>query len=195
MRETGNIGRLIFDGRYLRDFDFTYDRLGHIPSYLDSLAFSPAYFHNCVHSTAPNAVVHLCLRAFARDVRDSLQLCAEQVARTGAHGTQQSVKAFVYRAQARIVAGTLINSAASPGRNGSRGGGAQGGPGRGPGGLDVVHAEWHGSVVLEAAGTTEQAALLLARVDADRPTPWRVLRERSRPGRIWLTPVAESERV
>jgi hypothetical protein len=83
-------------------------------------------------------------------------------------------------------------------------------PGAGPG-VDVDDG-WFGALVLEAEGTNEGLAELLARVGVraadgapipgwrappvgDRRRMWRVLRERSRPGEIWLRTVQEKERV
>lgn len=65
MGDFGNEGKLIYDGKYLRDFQFTYDLIGHLPvspaslafveqaadthlfqPWLDMLAFPPGYYHS-----------------------------------------------------------------------------------------------------------------------------------------------------
>lgn len=193
-----NDGKLISDGKYLRDLDFTYDVVGHCPHWLDMLSFSPSYFHNLIASSSANPVFFLSLHPFAGQIRESLLLCTDKVQVSSPQGNYL-VKRFMYRGAARVRAGTIIGS----------GGGAGG---RGPGGIEVVSAGWAGQVVIETEGTTESAAMVLERVslgcelesgleswsDADGclvlvaqcesklPVPWVVLRDKSRPDCIWL---------
>ena len=49
-----NEGKLISDGKYLRDFTFTYDAVGHLPPWLDMLSYSPGFYHNIVASSSPS---------------------------------------------------------------------------------------------------------------------------------------------
>lgn len=75
-----------------------------------------------------------------------------------------------------------------------------------------MHPDWTGLLVLETDGTAEHAASLIARCSGPYPTPWRIvrrsslttgpdaddglqLREKSRAGKIWLTPVTDAERI
>lgn len=62
--------------------------------------------------------------------------------------------------------------------------GDKGGAGAGPGGVEVAHVDWSGTCILEVDGTQEQATLLVARMT--ELTPYRILREKSRPGKLWL---------
>lgn len=61
------------------------------------------------------------------------------------------VKRFVYRANITIRPLTIVSTGPALG-------------GSGPGGLDVVHEDWVGDVVLEVEGTVEHSNLLLNRV-------------------------------
>ncbi|GEM06916.1 F-box domain contaning protein [Rhodotorula toruloides] len=175
----GNVSKLVYDGKFLRDLSFTYDAVGHLPNWLNMLSFSPAYFHNVIASSTPNPVIYLSLSAHTSAVRETMTLCKDKVSLSSPQG-QYLVSRYVYRGTLRLVAGQIIGDAAGAG-------------GLGPGGIEVVHEDWAGQVVVETEGTTEHATMLLARVASIEPTPWRVTRERSRPGRIWLRPVFENE--
>jgi hypothetical protein len=101
-----------------------------------------------------------------------------------------------HRGAINIKAGAIIG----------HGGGAGG---FGPGGIDVAHEDWGGTLIVEVDGTTEHATLVIARVrpplafvsraahanshpcwaeqiSSIEPTPYRILREKSRPGKLWL---------
>ncbi|GAA6045809.1 hypothetical protein NBRC10513_005217 [Rhodotorula toruloides] len=175
----GNVSKLVFDGKFLRDLSFAYDAVGHLPNWLNMLSFSPAYFHNVIVSSTPNPVIHLSLAPYTSAVRETMTLCKDKVSLSSPQG-QYLVSRYVYRGMLRLVAGQIIGDAAGAG-------------GLGPGGIEVVHEDWAGQVVVETEGTTEHATMLLARVASIEPTPWRVIREKSRPGRIWLRPVLENE--
>ncbi|BGP30606.1 hypothetical protein JCM10296v2_002362 [Rhodotorula toruloides] len=168
----GNVSKLVFDGKFLRDLSFSYDAVGHLPNWLNMLSFSPAYFHNVIVSSTPNPVIHLSLAPYTSAVRETMTLCKDKVSLSSPQG-QYLVSRYVYRGMLRLVAGQIVGDAAGAG-------------GLGPGGIEVVHEDWAGQVVVETEGTTEHATMLLARVASVEPTPWRVIREKSRPGRIWL---------
>ncbi|GAA5950825.1 hypothetical protein JCM8115_004984 [Rhodotorula mucilaginosa] len=176
----GNSGVLIFDGRFLRDLAYTHDSLGHLPPWFDALSVSPSYFHNILFSSSPNPVIYLTLHRYSPAVQESITLSKEKVQLATPQGGTYLVSRYVYRAAFAIQSGQLLGEAAGVG-------------GLGPGGIEVVHPEWVGGVVLEAEGSAEQAQLLLARVASPTPTPWRVVREKSQPGRIWLRLVPDSQ--
>ncbi|GAA5858518.1 hypothetical protein JCM8547_007343 [Rhodosporidiobolus lusitaniae] len=175
----GNVGALLFDGRYLRDLSFSYDVVGHLPPWLNMLAYSPSYYHNIVVSSSSNPVFYISLAPFVSSVRETIQLCNDRVELSSPQG-QYMVKKFVYRAGIKIKPGQLIGD--SPVLGGS-----------GPGGIDVVHDDWVGEVVVETDGTTEHATMLIARVASVEPTPWRIIRSKCRVGRLFLRPVLKSE--
>ncbi|GAA6031849.1 hypothetical protein JCM8097_002019 [Rhodosporidiobolus ruineniae] len=176
----GNVGKLMFDGRYLRDLAFEYDVVGHLPPWLNMLALSPSYYHNIVVSSSSNPVFYLSLAPFVASVRETIQLCNDRVNLSSPQGQHFVVKKFVYRAGIKIKPGQLIGTSAGVG-------------GSGPGGIDVVHDDWSGALVLETDGTTEHATMLIARVASIEPTPWRILRDKCRPGKLWLRPVLDGE--
>jgi len=134
-------------------------------------------------------------------VRESLVLCKDRVGVSSPQGNYL-VSRYVYRAALHLLAGQMIGDMAGAG-------------GAGPGGIEVVHPDWAGQIIVETEGTTEAATLLLARVRplslsryplplsslrrahpllllqvaSVEPVPWRILREKSRPGAVWLKPV------
>ncbi|GAA5866126.1 hypothetical protein JCM1840_005081 [Sporobolomyces johnsonii] len=175
----GNVGRMLFDGRFLRDLSFGFDVVGHLPNWLNMLSSAPSYYHNIIVASTASPVFYLSLSPFVSQLHESLTLCSDRVGLSSPQGNYQ-VKKHVYRGAIKIKPGHIIGSSAGVG-------------GSGPGGIEVVHDDWAGQVVLETEGTTEHATLLIARVASLEPTPWRILRERCRPGKLWLRPVLDSE--
>ncbi|GAA5835010.1 hypothetical protein JCM9279_007172 [Rhodotorula babjevae] len=171
----GNVGTLVFDGKFLRDLSFEHDVVGHLPTWLNMLGFSPSHFHNIIVASSSNPVFYLSLAPYVAAVRESLTLCKDRVAVSSPQGNYL-VSRYVYRAALHLLAGQMIGDVAGAG-------------GAGPGGIEVVHPDWAGTIVVETEGTTEAATLLLARVASTEPVPWRILREKSRPGKVWLKPV------
>lgn len=175
-----NEGKLLFDGKYLRDLSYVYEPVGHLPSWINMLAFSPSYFHNVISSTNPNPLVFLLLISFAATIRQGLSLCQDKMEITSSQG-KHMVKKFVYRTSFKLSQGMIISPM----------GGGRGPPGE----ITVVADEWLGMVVIETEGTTEHANFLMNRVQNQNPTPWRILRDRSRPGKLWIRPVLDSEKI
>lgn len=91
------------------------------------------------------------LRRYSPAVQESITLSKEKVQIATPQGGTYLVSRYVYRAAFVVQAGQLLGEAAGVG-------------GLRPGGIEVVHSEWVGGVVLEAEGSAEQAQLLLARV-------------------------------
>ncbi|GAA5826660.1 hypothetical protein JCM3770_007100 [Rhodotorula araucariae] len=175
----GNVGMLIFDGKFLRDLSFEFDVVGHLPAWLNMLEFSPSHFHNIVVASSSSPVFYLSLAPYVAAVRETITLCKERVELSSPQGSYL-VSRYVYRAALKVHAGQIIGDAAGQG-------------GAGPGGIEVVHPDWAGQIVVEVEGTTEAATLLLARVASVEPAPWHIVREKSRLGRIWLRPVLDGE--
>ncbi|BGP46458.1 hypothetical protein JCM10450v2_002303 [Rhodotorula kratochvilovae] len=175
----GNVGTLLFDGKFLRDLSFEFDVVGHLPAWLNMLEFSPSHFHNIVVASSSNPVFYLSLAPYVAAVRETITLCKDRVELSSPQGSYL-VSRYVYRAALKLHAGQIIGDAAGKG-------------GAGPGGIEVVHPDWAGQIVVEAEGTTEAATMLLARVASVEPTPWRIIREKSRPGKIWLRPALDAE--
>ena len=92
----------------------------------------------------------LSLAPYAAAVRESLILCKDRVGVSSPQGSYL-VSRYVYRAALHLLAGQMIGDVAGAG-------------GAGPGGIEVVHPDWAGHIVVETEGTTEAATLLLARV-------------------------------
>lgn len=157
----GNEGKLISDGRFLRDLQHTFDHVGHLPSWLDMLSYSPSTYHNIIVSSLANPVFYLCLNSFITQIRETLTLCQDKVSISSPQG-EYTVNRFVYRSSIKLRSGTIC--------------GSEGGKGFGPGGVEVVHDDWVGFMILETDGTTEHAASLIARCSSPEPTPWRIVR-------------------
>lgn len=162
----GNEGKLLYDGRFLRDLLFEFDEVGHLPSWLNMLDFSPSYFHKVISSSTSAPIFYLDITSFRDEVKRSLKLSEDRV-EVASPQARYRVKRWVYRAIIRIPQG-----------------------------------HWAGYVVIEIEGTSEQAQELLKRCypTIDDPgtqklTPWRIMRERSRPGKLWIRPVHGSERI
>jgi hypothetical protein len=80
---------------------------------------------------------------------------------------------LTYRSAFKITPGAIVSKQGGSG-------------GKGPGGLEIVSEDWAGTLVIETEGTSEHANMLMARCAIQSNTPWRILRERSRPGKLWI---------
>ncbi|GAA5992098.1 hypothetical protein JCM5350_006346 [Sporobolomyces pararoseus] len=171
----GNCGRLLFDGRYLRDLAFDFDVVGHCPSWLNMLTLSPSHYHNILASSTSNPVFYLSLSPFVQTLQETLHLAIEKVSLTSPQGNYH-VKKHVYRGVIEVQAGRVLESSSADNKSG---------------GYETIHPDWGGQLTLVTEGTAEHAALLIARCASVQPTPWRVLREKCRPGRLVISPVLE----
>ncbi|TKY87149.1 hypothetical protein EX895_003826 [Sporisorium graminicola] len=208
-----NEGKYIFDGRYLRDLSFMFDRAGHLPSWLNAFQFAPSYYHNIVRSSdASQPVLYLDVLPWRDQIVSTMRLVQDQVETFSPQGVRYRISKWLYRAVISVVPGTIISDE----------------------GVEVVDAGWHGKIVIETEGTAEHAKELISRcagpaesaqikarllasvMDADgsmrvpkapAPTrdgkgnrvettsPWAIVRARSRPGLIWIRPMDMRERV
>ncbi|KAK4058489.1 hypothetical protein OIO90_000651 [Microbotryomycetes sp. JL221] len=174
----GSLGRLIFDGKFLRDFMYKYDMIGHLPNWLNGICFPPAFWHNIVASSTPFPIVYLGLSAFVNQLRANLTLQESQVSVSSPQG-RYLVKTFVYCSTIRIRPGTIVGSTSNSSNSTSA--------------IEVVHDDWCGELVVETDGTNEHAGLLVARASSLEPMPYRIIREKSRPGQLWIRPVMDNE--
>jgi len=193
--DEGNVGRLVWDGRYLVDLDYSFSQIGDVPPSLPALAFAPSYFHRVIRVAGDrNPIVHLDIRFWGEEIIANLQLLQDRVRTETPQGAYHTVVRWVHRSSFTIL---------PP-------------PGNAPAILlpnrerRIVDPSWRGTVVVEAEGTNEGLADLHARCRGiyqrragDIAPPlgekermvWRVLRERSRPGEIWIRAVSHKERL
>ncbi len=140
--EERNEGKYIFDGRYLRDLSFMFDRAGHLPSWLNAFSFAPSYYHNIVRSTdASQPVVYLDVLPWRDQIVSSMRLVQDQVETFSPQGARYRISKWLYRAVITIVPGAIISDE----------------------GLEVVDPGWHGKIVIETEGTAEHAKELISR--------------------------------
>ncbi|SDA07681.1 BZ3501_MvSof-1269-A2-R1_Chr6-1g08118 [Microbotryum saponariae] len=178
----GNLGKLIFDGKFLRDFEYRYDVVGHLPrlplqNWLGMLSFSPQYYHNIVAASTASPVFCRSLGRRSADygqalrsslAHESLKLREDKVHVTSPQGgTCGSI-------QVRANDAILDISAPKP---------------------QVVHPDWAGTIMIEIESTTEHRRVAMEKIASPHPTPWRILREKSRPGKLWIRPVSDQEAI
>ncbi|OCH89451.1 hypothetical protein OBBRIDRAFT_732587 [Obba rivulosa] len=207
--DEGNVGRMVWDGSYLLDLDYTYSRTGDLPQYLPTLAFPPSYFHRVIRTMGNgNPICHIDVSPWADEIHHNLQLLQDRVRTDTPQGSQHTVVRWINRSSFTIRPPPGSTSIKIPFPNST-------GPGPSPNGSWLVDPGWHGTVVVEAEGTNEGVADLQARCrgafppralgasadpgrDAareERRTVFRILREKSRPGEIWIRTVREKERL
>ncbi|KAJ3504892.1 hypothetical protein NLJ89_g7703 [Agrocybe chaxingu] len=210
--DEGNVGRLVWDGSYLIDLDYTYSAIGDLPKYMPALAFPPSYFHKVIRtgSQSTNPIAHIDLSPWGEEIAMNLQLLQDRVKTETPQGAYHNVMRWVHRSSFTI--------------RGSRGGQRQAhsGPKTAPNGRIpipdtdnlFVDPGWYGTLVVETEGTNEALADLQDRCGPGafppRPRPlhgqihqaqvenrkvFRILRERSRPGEIWIRAVGVKERL
>ncbi|KAH8103341.1 hypothetical protein BXZ70DRAFT_888963 [Cristinia sonorae] len=206
--DEGNVGRLVWDGSYLIDLDYTYSRVGDLPRYLPTLAFPPSYFHRVIRTMGTgNPVVHVDLAPWADQIASNLQLLQDRMKTETPQGGHHTVVRWVHRSTFIIKPPPGSRSIRIPVPSTA-------GPGPSPSGAWIIDPGWYGTVVVETEGTNEGLADLQARCQGafplraegaamsperahreERRTVFRILRERSRPGEIWLRTVREKERL
>ncbi|KAJ1305285.1 hypothetical protein OPQ81_000310 [Rhizoctonia solani] len=188
--DEGNAGRMVWDGNYLVDLDYTYSTTGELPKYIHSLAFSPSYWHKIIR-TSNSPLCHIDLAPYANEIAANLQLVQDRVQTETPQGGRHTVVRWVHRSRFHTRPGLPIPGASPPA---------------------VVDRMWDGYIVVEVEGTNEGLADLQARVgnsvrlfpaktagmELSPPTgksPFRLLRSSSRPGEIWIRAVREKERL
>jgi len=209
--DEGNVGRLVWDGSYLIDLDYKYSTVGDLPQYLPTLAFPPSYFHRVIRTgpASANPVVHIDIAPWGQEIATNLQLLQDRIRTETPQGNVHNVVRWVHRSSFVIRAPPKRMSMSS---SGSR---RPPSPGRIPipesAGL-FVDSGWYGTIVVETEGTNEALADLQARCPgafpprAGGPTTltkeaketkkvFKILREKSRPGEIWIRAVSPKERL
>ncbi|KDQ53964.1 hypothetical protein JAAARDRAFT_136225 [Jaapia argillacea MUCL 33604] len=189
--DEGNVGRMVWDGSYLIDLDYTYSRTGEIPQYLHSLAFPPSYFHRVIRTPA-NPICYVNIAPWSEEVASNLQLLQDRVRAETPQGGHHTVVRWVHRSSF-VIRPPSSSSPTSP-RIPI------------PGTSLVIDPGWYGTVVIEAEGTNEGLADLQNRCKGAFPPRagsqkregsrvFKILREKSRPAEIWLRTVGERERL
>ncbi|KAI0659097.1 hypothetical protein C8Q70DRAFT_916255 [Cubamyces menziesii] len=209
--DEGNVGRMVWDGGYLIDLDYTYSRAGDLPKYLPTLAFPPSYFHRVIRTMGSgNPICHIDIAPWGEEIAANLQLLQDRMKMETPQGGHHMVVRWVHRSSFTIRpsgSGKPVRIAVP----------RDVGPGPGPGGAWLVDPGWYGTVVVEAEGTNEGLADLQARCrgafpprvagaivglspdrlarEEEQKSVFRILREKSRPGEIWIRTVTTKERL
>ncbi|KAH9950709.1 hypothetical protein B0H21DRAFT_686114 [Amylocystis lapponica] len=202
--DEGNIGRMVWDGGYLIDLDYTYSRTGDLPHYLPTLAFAPSYFHRVIRTMGSgNPICHVDISPWAEEIAAKLQLLQDRMKTETPQGGHHTVVRWVHRSSFVVRPPPGFSSIRIPVPPGVA-------PGPKPHSVWAVDPGWYGTVVVEAEGTNEGLADLQARCRGafppravgSRGAPhdyrqlvFRILRERSRPGEIWIRTVRDKERL
>ncbi|KAH7907445.1 hypothetical protein BJ138DRAFT_1014489 [Hygrophoropsis aurantiaca] len=212
--DEGNAGRMVWDGSYLVDLDYKFSRMGELPPYFHNLAFSPSYFHRVLRtgvsgSGGGNPIVYIDLSPWGEELATNLQLLQDRARAETPHGTLHNVVRWVHRSSFTIrPPSQLPHSHIHTRSHALR--------------LPIPNVEgffidpgWYGTVIIEAEGTNEGLADLQERCGPGAFPPraeavssklrnakekanqrvFRILREKSRPGEIWIRTVREKERV
>ncbi|KAH0828741.1 hypothetical protein J3R83DRAFT_3164 [Lanmaoa asiatica] len=214
--DEGNLGRLVWDGSYLVDLDYRYSRVGELSPYFHSLAFSPSYFHRVIriggsatHNPHCNPIVYVDVSPWGREIAANLQLLQDRARTETPHNALHDVVRWVHRSTFTI----RPPVPPSQGQTHSRSRAIR---------VPIPNADgfyidpgWYGTVVIESEGTNEGLTDLQARCgpgvfppraetlatkmrnekEKENRRVWRVLREKSRPGELWLRAVHVRERL
>ncbi|KAF5339725.1 hypothetical protein D9611_009086 [Ephemerocybe angulata] len=215
--DEGNVGRLVYDGKYLIDLDYTFNPIGDLPKYIPTLAFPPSYFHRVIRTGAvtSNPVVHVDISPWGEEIAANLQLLQDRVKTETPQGAYHNVVRWVHRSSFVIRPPARVMQR-GPSVNG-RFAGQQPHTPRIPIPETenlFIDAGWYGTIVVETEGTNEALADLQDRCGPrafpPRPRPmspaqlkaqseirkvFRILREKSRPGEIWIKAVGVKERI
>ncbi|KIK70592.1 hypothetical protein GYMLUDRAFT_282397 [Collybiopsis luxurians FD-317 M1] len=220
--DEGNVGRMIWDGSYLIDLDYTYSTIGDLPKYIPGFAFPPSYFHRVIRTggtSSSNPVVRLDITPWGAEIAANLQLLQDRVRTETPQGSYHNVVRWVHRSSFHLRPPTTSRRSPSHGRSSVRSGYSHSASSRIPipNSMLFVDPGWHGKVVVETEGTNEALADLQDRCghgvfppraasnvsvagrdkekEKDGKMVWRILRERSRPAEIWIRAVSPKERL
>ncbi|KAI0049341.1 hypothetical protein FA95DRAFT_1581814 [Auriscalpium vulgare] len=179
--DEGNVGRLVWDGRYLIDLEYTYSQIGDLPRYLPTLAFPPSYFHRVIRIAGDkNPICYIDVRFWADEIAANLQLLQDRVKTETPQGNYHTVVRWVHRSSFTIRPPQTVQTPMLMMPTKERRG---------------VDPGWYGMVVVEAEGTNEGLEDLQERCQGGFPpragaqsvasrkgererTVWRILRER-----------------
>ncbi|KAH8826914.1 hypothetical protein DL96DRAFT_1465286 [Flagelloscypha sp. PMI_526] len=218
--DEGNVGRLIWDGSYLIDLDYTYNNVGDLPKYMPTLAFPPSYFHKVIRtsSSSANPIIHIDISPWGEEIANRLQLLQDRVRTETPQGAYHNVVRWVHRSSFVIrppPTKSLSTTFYDP-RRAQQPFAAPRIPIPGHQGL-FVDSGWYGTIVVETEGTNEALADFQLRCgpaafpaaprgvnhgnravmerEAEQRRVFRILREKSRPGEIWIRTVTAKERI
>ncbi|THU82136.1 hypothetical protein K435DRAFT_692107 [Dendrothele bispora CBS 962.96] len=214
--DNGNFGRMIWDGKYLIDLDYTYSEVGDVPKYIPILAFPPSYFYRVLRtspSSSSDPLVRIDISHWGEEIATNLQLLQNrgrmERATTVYHNTN-----WVHQSWFRIKPPQSQHTSDSNNNNDNKGVPVPGFAGH------FIHPTWYGKIVIETEGTADSLTDLQDRCgpkafpnrvkpvtktvvgssqrsaerDKDARTAFRIVRERSQPGEIWLRTVSAKER-
>ncbi|KAK1235997.1 hypothetical protein PQX77_000766 [Marasmius sp. AFHP31] len=156
--DEGNVGRMIWDGKYLVDLDYTYSTVGDLPKYIPALAFPPSYFHRVIRTgpSSSNPIVRMDLAPWGPEIAGNLQLLQDRVRTETPQGSYHNVVRWVHRSSFVI----RPSHGGGPSHNGKRSA-SRTRPTRIPipdwNNL-FVDAGWYGTIVVETEGTNESLA-------------------------------------
>ncbi|EGF99872.1 uncharacterized protein MELLADRAFT_112328 [Melampsora larici-populina 98AG31] len=208
-----NEGRVLFDGRCLQDLDITWDHLGHLPPWLNMFMFPPSYYHHVISSSTTTPVFFLDLTEFKDQIQRTMELCKDKV-RVPTNQVQvmrrnscYRVQRWVYRSVVRVTPGTRTSVVEGLREWDS--------PDMGSGLIhrdwvgklvievegttekarDLVQRCTKASVdsLISADkissyrfASKEQQQAMRVKLRSAQLSPWKIIRERSRPGLLWL---------
>ncbi|ESK94515.1 hypothetical protein Moror_7982 [Moniliophthora roreri MCA 2997] len=217
--DEGNVGRMIWDGSYLIDLDYTYSTVGDLPKYIPALAFPPSYFHRVIRTgpSSTNPIIRIDLSPWGPEIAANLQLLQDRVRTETPQGSYHNVVRWVHRSSFVMRPGLSGKRSSSRSRNSP--------PSTSSGRIPIpdtnglfVDPGWYGTIVVETEGTNESLADLQDRCgpgafpprapgiasnmtaagkvkEKDSKMVFRILRERSRPGEIWIRAASVKERL
>ncbi|KAF5334160.1 hypothetical protein D9758_014815 [Tetrapyrgos nigripes] len=219
--DNGNFGRMVWDGQYLIDLDYTYSDVGDVPKYIPSLAFPPSYFHRVLrtNSSSSDPIVRLDISPWGEEIASNLQLLQNKnkgIPQAACHSTNWiHQSSFTIRSpRARSLASKRSEKTGQSSKSTES---SHGVPIPGFQGL-FVDSGWYGKIVIETEGTGDSLADLQDRCgpgafpsrvqssarsmitgrsmqrEKDARKVFRIIRERSHPGELWLRAVSSKER-
>ncbi len=179
---------------------YTFDAYGHLPSWVNSFLYSPSHFHNVILSSTSQPVIYLDILPFRTQIFGTIKLLQDNV-EMGSY----RVNKWLYRASFSLTAGQIVSDEGLESVDeGWHGKVVIEAPGTSESAKDLIsrcagpastlqQQQALYSVVLEGKGTSplvQKPAVLDAKgARLGSTTPWVVLRERSRPGLIYISPV------
>ncbi|POW11588.1 hypothetical protein PSTT_05151, partial [Puccinia striiformis] len=203
-----NAGRLIYDGQHLHELQYVWDPVGHLPDWLNMFQFPPSFYHHTIKSSNLNPIFYLDLTDYKEQLMDSLNLGSLNEPHKISHeSSQEGTLTYLGLIEIRAGAQTGVLEGIEDFLNNDYEYNNH---------QEVIHPGWIGKLTIEIQvssadkldhlilsrfnksrlvdflspafdhSSKETRCKVLSQMKAAQLSPWRVIRQKSSPGMVWI---------
>ncbi|KNE98614.1 hypothetical protein PSTG_08166 [Puccinia striiformis f. sp. tritici PST-78] len=203
-----NAGRLIYDGQHLHELQYVWDPVGHLPDWLNMFQFPPSFYHHTIKSSNLNPIFYLDLTDYKEQLINSLSLASLNEPHKISHeSSQEGMHTYLGLIEIRAGAQTGVLEGIEDFLNNDQEYNNH---------QEVIHPGWIGKLTIEIQvssadkldhlilsrfnksrlvdflspafdhSSKETRCKVLSQMKAAQLSPWRVIRQKSSPGMVWI---------